>query len=82
MEIKKGIFTGRPVGNICLRPEKEIKAKKFCDTKSFTLNESYSYVDSISDVELQTISGPPTCISPDKKLRRIAEKKGWRIIEG
>ena len=81
MEIKNGIFTGYPKGNICLGPEKEIRIKKFCEVNSFILNESYSYADSISDIEVQTATGHPVCVSPDKKLRRIAENKGWRIIE-
>ena len=37
MEVKQGIFTGKPKGEICIGKEKEIKAREYCVEKSYNL---------------------------------------------
>jgi phosphoserine phosphatase len=43
------------------------------------MKDSYYHADSINDLPLLEEVGIPVCITPDKKLERIAMKRGWRI---
>ena len=49
------------------------------ETKSGTILVAYG--DTISDLSMLELSQSPVVVSPDQKLRKIAEGRGWRIIE-
>jgi len=80
MECKDGIYTGLPAGNYCYGIEKAKRMEEFCIKNGIDLISSYYYADSISDLPALEITGNPVCINPDSKLKRIALKRGWRII--
>ncbi len=81
MEIKQGVFTGKPQGKICLGKEKLVRAQQYCEKNSLSLSEAYCYADSDSDKYILAASGYPICVSPDKKLRKRALKNNWKITE-
>jgi phosphoserine phosphatase len=41
-----------------------------------------TYGDTASDIPMMEMSTEPVAVHPDKELRRVAEARGWRIIDG
>lgn len=80
MDAENGVFTGSSKHGFCLGEEKRIRLMQHCDQRSYSLNEAYCYGDSIADLHALETVGHPVCVHPDRRLRRIALKKGWRVI--
>lgn len=80
LEINDGIYTGKTETNLCFGKEKAIRLTDYCLKKNIDPSESYYYGDSIDDFHALSIVGNPVCVNPDKKLRKIAKSRGWRII--
>jgi phosphoserine phosphatase len=80
MEVIDGVFTGLPEGEFCFDDEKRVRLIEYCKTRQYDLNESFYYGDSIADFPALQAVGNPVCVNPDRKLARIAHKRGWRII--
>jgi len=79
METTEGILTGNPAGNFCFGDEKRIRLLSFCEKNNLPPAHAWYYSDSISDLPVFEAVGHPVCVSPDKKLTRIALEKGWEI---
>lgn len=47
----------------------------------FSPKQTIAYTDSWHDVPLLNIVGTPVVVYPDKRLRKIAESKNWKLIE-
>jgi phosphoserine phosphatase len=45
----------------------------------FSLVDATFYSDSITDLPLLERVSHPVAVNPDARLRRIAERRGWRI---
>jgi HAD superfamily hydrolase (TIGR01490 family) len=80
MEVINGVFTGLPDGKFCFDDEKRVRLIEYCKAGHYNLSESYYYGDSIADFPALEVVGHPVCVTPDKKLAKIARKRGWRII--
>lgn len=46
----------------------------------FDLREASAYADGIQDLPVLSLVGHPVAVNPDKRLRRVAESRGWKII--
>ena len=79
MEVVNGVYTGQPENTYCFENEKGIRLKNYCELMNYDLSSAYYYGDSIADFQALELVGNPVCISPDKKLNRIALQKGWEI---
>jgi len=79
LEAVDGILTGLPEEKFCFEDEKSVRLNKYCDERDYKLSEAYYYGDSIADLPALEIVGNPVCISPDRKLRQIAQRRMWRI---
>ncbi len=79
MEVIDGRYSGFPLGNYCYGQEKLIQATDYCKKHGFDLTEAYYYGDSVSDIPLLEVVGHPMCVTPDKKLEKVAMAKGWTI---
>jgi HAD superfamily hydrolase (TIGR01490 family) len=79
LEAVNGILTGRPEGSFCFGEEKVIRMKKYCEKNNSKLPDAWYYGDSFSDLPALSTVGNPVCVNPDRKLRRIADKNGWKI---
>jgi HAD superfamily hydrolase (TIGR01490 family) len=80
LESVEGILTGAPVGNFCFGDEKRLRLLGYCEEKHFTPSEAWYYADSVSDLPVFEVVGNRVCVSPDKKLARIARERKWRVI--
>ncbi|MBW1814357.1 MAG: haloacid dehalogenase-like hydrolase [Deltaproteobacteria bacterium] len=47
--------------------------------KQHDLKDAYYYGDSASDIPVLEVVGHPMCVTPDKKLEKVAMEKGWII---
>lgn len=45
-----------------------------------SLEDSYSYSDSATDLPMLEIVGHPVVVNPDKELRDLAEKRDWQVM--
>jgi phosphoserine phosphatase len=79
MQKEEGVFTGLPENRFCFEAEKRVRLKEYCELRNYKLNEVYYYGDSISDLPALEVVGHPVCVTPDKKLGRIAMQIGWEI---
>lgn len=77
---KNDCFTSTPPG---IHPFGAVKvqiAEQVCRSFNTNLADCAAYADSASDVALLTLVSKPVAVCPDRKLRKIAERQGWRII--
>jgi HAD superfamily hydrolase (TIGR01490 family) len=81
METIDGILTGNPAGNFCFGDEKRIRLLAFCEKNNWDPAQVWYYSDSASDIPVFEVVGHPVCVSPDKKLVRVAREKGWEIFD-
>jgi HAD superfamily phosphoserine phosphatase-like hydrolase len=72
-------FTGRPIYPLCLGDGKVTRAEEFARRLGVRLEEATFYTDSVSDLPLLERVAVPVVVNPDPRLRRIAERRGWRI---
>jgi phosphoserine phosphatase len=45
------------------------------------LSESIFYTDSFADLSVLEVVGTPVAVNPDLRLRRVAAKRGWSIVD-
>jgi HAD superfamily hydrolase (TIGR01490 family) len=78
-EIVDGVYTGRTLraahGEGKARALQELAA-----AEGFDLERSTAYSDSYSDVPFLEAVGHPVAANPDRKLRRIADERGWPVV--
>ena len=79
MEVANGVLTGNPVGKFCFEDEKRLRLISYCEKNHYALSDAWYYADSVSDLPVLEAVGNPVCVSPDKKLKRIAHEKDWKI---
>ncbi len=80
METLDGVFTGRAENKFCFGDEKRIRLIQYCGMRNYNLSEVFYYGDSISDLAALEVVGHPVCVQPDRRLSRISNKNGWRIL--
>ena len=81
LEVVDGVLTGKRIG---LHPFAENKAKlaqQLATEYGFDLSSSYAYGNHHTDAHKLELFGHPVAVNPDRKLRHIAEEKGWQIAE-
>ncbi len=72
-------FTGRAVYPLCLGEGKVERAEGLAREHGFRLDEAVFYSDSVSDLPLLERVAEPVVVNPDPRLRRVAERRRWRI---
>jgi putative phosphoserine phosphatase/1-acylglycerol-3-phosphate O-acyltransferase len=80
LEVLDGIYTGRSVGPLCFGEEKVTRLIEYCKIHSINTDNSWYYGDSIADFPALSSIGNPVCINPDKKLKKAALKRSWKIF--
>jgi HAD superfamily hydrolase (TIGR01490 family) len=72
-------FTGKIKGRYCYGTEKLVRMRQYCQEKGLSAENAFYYADSINDLPVLEAVAVPVCVTPDKKLERIALKRGWKI---
>lgn len=86
-EDSRGEFTGRWLWHV-FQDGKIREVKKYLSDRGEELSvlaDSAFFTDSINDLPLMefvdSYGGKAVATNPDKKLRKIAEEKGWKILD-
>jgi HAD superfamily hydrolase (TIGR01490 family) len=75
-----GSATGRVNPPLIAEKEKADAIKAMCDEANADLAGSKAYSDSISDVYMLEAVGQPAAVNPDRRLKRLALRRGWSIL--
>jgi HAD superfamily hydrolase (TIGR01490 family) len=74
-----GCFTGKVRPPMCYGPGKIDRALGIAEREGFSLDDAIFYSDSITDLPLLERVKTPIAVNPDTRLKRIAQKRGWKI---
>ena len=78
---KNGSATGEIVPPLIAEREKVAAMMKICEQHRAEPALSKAYSDSFSDVPMLEGVGHPVAVNPDRRLRRVAAQRSWRIVE-
>jgi HAD superfamily hydrolase (TIGR01490 family) len=81
LEFSSGVCTGRIVGKPMFRAEKMAGVLAFIAAAGEKPADCGFYSDSIYDLPLLETIGRPVAVNPDFRLRRIALRRGWPVID-
>ena len=76
-----GVLTGKVIRPILWGPGKAEAVQKFAAENNIDLQDSYFYADGDEDVALMYLVGNPRPTNPGDKMREVARKRGWPILE-
>lgn len=80
LESVNGVLTGKATGKFCFGEEKAERLRQYCELNNSKLKDAWYYGDAFTDLPALSIVGHPVCINPERKLERVAKKKGWKIF--
>jgi len=80
MAISNNCLTGETEGALCYGEEKAIRLREYCEINNTAPSAVWYYGDSYSDLGVLNAVGNPICINPDRRLRKTALLKGWKIL--
>jgi HAD superfamily hydrolase (TIGR01490 family) len=78
---ERGTITGVMDRPLCIGLGKVVKADRWSRDNGVSLEASYFYSDSLSDLPMLERVGHPYVVNPDPKLQSVALKRGWPILD-
>jgi phosphoserine phosphatase len=81
LEVRQGLFTGNYIEPLCFRHGKVFWAERLAAVLGGEVGRSTFYTDSITDLPLLERVENPRVVNPDPRLRSLAKKRGWPIME-
>jgi HAD superfamily hydrolase (TIGR01490 family) len=78
------IDNGKYTGEILFYAYGEAKAdavRDLAQERGYELGACFAYTDSVTDLPMLDAVGHPTAVNPDSELRRIANERGWPIVD-
>ncbi len=78
---QNGTATGEIVPPLIAEKEKVQALMKVCRQYNIEPARSKAYSDSFSDVPMLEAVGEPVAVNPDRRLRRVAADRGWRVLD-
>jgi HAD superfamily hydrolase (TIGR01490 family) len=79
-EVEDGVFTGRVLRS-CHHAAKADALDALAARDGIDLRTSTAYSDSASDLPFLEAVGNPVAVNPDRALRRVADARGWPVLE-
>jgi HAD superfamily hydrolase (TIGR01490 family) len=77
---KDGRATGKVVGPT-YGAQKAVAIREYAHAHNISLPRSYAYTDHYSDHFILPLVGHPHVVNPRRRLRRMAKKRRWTILE-
>ena len=74
-------FTGELLGAPLAGEEKARRARRIAEEEGLDLSASHAYGDSFADLEVLELVGKPAAVNPDDRLRRLARRRGWPVLD-
>ena len=79
LEQRNGRLTGEFCQPLCYAEGKRERAQALAASLGTRLSLATFYTDSITDAPLLEAVGQPVAVNPDSRLRRLAQRRGWRM---
>lgn len=76
-----GLLTGELEQPICYGAGKTTRAERWAALHGGRVSESWFYTDSLSDLPMLEAVARPRIVQPDPRLRRVAMKRGWPMLD-
>lgn len=73
------VYTGRLRGELIHGAAKAEAVRALAQEEGLDLGGCYAYSDSVNDLPMLSLVGRPAVINPDRRLRRHAVQRGWRV---
>ena len=80
-EVVAGVLTGRLREPLCIDEGKVHWASTIARELGVRLDECSCYTDDAGDLALLELAGEPVAVNPDPRLRREADRRGWRVLD-
>jgi HAD superfamily hydrolase (TIGR01490 family) len=80
LEFRNHVATGKVLPPLVAEAEKATIIREYAAREGIDLDESCAFSDSTSDIPMLTITGNPVATNPTRRLRRIAEQRGWPVV--
>lgn len=80
-EVVDGAWTGRLRGQLLHGDAKAQAVREHAVAHGWNLAGCVAYSDSLQDLPLLTSVGYPSVVNPERPLRRIAEQRGWPVLD-
>jgi HAD superfamily hydrolase (TIGR01490 family) len=77
---ENGKYTGE-IDFYAYGPGKAEAIRDYAARHGISLDDSYAYSDSHTDLPMLEAVGNPVAVNPDRDLREVAEERGWQIME-
>lgn len=77
---RDGKLTGELAGELMVGKGKAEAIRRYAQEWGIDLSQSFAYGDDFSDALMLRCVGHPVAVNPDRRLRRLAEQQGWRIV--
>lgn len=77
---RDGLATGRITGPT-YGVEKAVAIREYAHRHGISLPRSYAYTDHFSDHYILPLVGHPHVVNPRRRLRAMAKKHGWKILQ-
>jgi len=78
LEVVDGELTGE-ISALALGVHKTTRAIEWAKAQGVDLSTAAFYTDSFTDLDLLERVGEPVAVNPDRRLRRAALQRGWRV---
>jgi HAD superfamily hydrolase (TIGR01490 family) len=78
---KQGVATGEVGAPLIAEGEKVEAMKRLSHERGADLAQAKAYSDSLSDVPMLEAVGHPVAVNPDRRLRRVAARRDWPILD-
>jgi HAD superfamily hydrolase (TIGR01490 family) len=75
-----GAYTGRALRALHAEAKAEC-VRSLAEREGYDLDDCTAYSDSHTDLPFLEAVGHPVAVNPDRRLRRIAASRGWRVLE-
>ena len=75
-----GVANGEVVAPLLAEQEKVAAVHRFCREYNVDTARSKAYSDSLSDLPMLEAVGLPSAVNPDRRLRRVANDRGWPVL--
>lgn len=79
--ITDGRFTVAPPAVHPFDRDKPVLARALCESLGSCLENAVTYADSAHDLPLLHAAGRAVAVAPDARLRAVAEREGWEVLE-
>jgi HAD superfamily hydrolase (TIGR01490 family) len=79
-EVRDGAYTGRALRALHAENKAEC-VRELAESRGYDLAECTAYSDSHTDLPFLEAVGKPVAVNPDRELRRIADERGWSVLE-